>query len=116
MSNSRDERLFLENILESIRAIESYIVDLSFDDFVADRKTFSATIREFEIIGEAVANISEETKGRFPDILWKQMKAFRNKLIHEYFGVDARIVWDAARNELPEVKRRVIELLSSCPG
>lgn len=111
MSSKRDELLFIADILESANAIEGYVAGMSFDDFVKDRKTVSATVREFEIIGEAVANISDETKNQCPDILWRQLKAFRNKLIHEYFGVDTRIIWDVATNELTALRESLQKLL-----
>jgi uncharacterized protein with HEPN domain len=111
MSSKRDELLFISDILESANAIEGYVAGMSFDDFVKDRKTVSATVREFEIIGEAVANISDETKNQCPDILWRQLKAFRNKLIHEYFGVDTRIIWDVATNELTALRESMQKLL-----
>lgn len=111
MSSKRDELLFIADILESATAIEGYVAGMSFDDFAKDRKTVSATVREFEIIGEAVANISDETKNQCPDILWRQLKAFRNKLIHEYFGVDTRIIWDAATNELTALRESLQKLL-----
>lgn len=111
MSSKRDELLFIVDILESINAIEGYVAGMSFDDFVKDRKTVSATVREFEIIGEAVVNISDETKNQCPDILWRQLKAFRNKLIHEYFGMDPRIIWDVATNELTALRESLQKLL-----
>jgi uncharacterized protein with HEPN domain len=111
MSSKRDELLFIADILESATAIEGYVAGMSFDGFVKDRKTVSATVREFEIIGEAVANISDETKNQCPDILWRQLKAFRNKLIHEYFGVDTRIIWDVATNELTALRESLRKLL-----
>jgi uncharacterized protein with HEPN domain len=61
---------------------------MSYNDFIIDRKTYSATIRELEIIGEAVNNLSDELKEQYSDVLWQQIKSFRNKLVHEYFGID----------------------------
>ena len=111
MSSKRDELLFIADILESVNAIEGYVAGMSYVDFIKDRKTVSATVREFEIIGEAVANISDETKNQCPDILWRQLKAFRNKLIHEYFGMDPRIIWDVATNELTALREGMQKLL-----
>jgi uncharacterized protein with HEPN domain len=80
---------------------------LSQEDFKKDRKTFSATIRELEIIGEAVNNISDELKQKYLHVLWQEIRSFRNKIVHEYFGVDIRIVWDVITNELPILKRQI---------
>jgi len=107
MYSQRNERLFIDDINDSIRAIESFVEGLSQEDFKKDRKTFSATIRELEIIGEAVNNISDELKQKYLHVLWQEIRSFRNKIVHEYFGVDIRIVWDIITNELPILKRQI---------
>jgi len=107
MYSQRNERLFIDDINDSIRAIESFVEGLSQEDFKKDRKTFSATIRELEIIGEAVNNISDELKQKYLHVLWQEIRSFRNKIVHEYFGVDIRIVWDVITNELPILKRQI---------
>jgi uncharacterized protein with HEPN domain len=107
MYSQRNERLFIDDINDSIRAIESCVEGLSQEDFKKDRKTFSATIRELEIIGEAVNNISDELKQKYLHVLWQEIRSFRNKIVHEYFGVDIRIVWDVITNELPILKRQI---------
>ena len=89
------------------------MVDCDFDRFRDDRKTFSATIRELEIIGEAVSKISDDLKDRFPEVLWQEIRSFRNKITHEYFGVDARIVWDIVENELGPLRSQIISILDS---
>jgi uncharacterized protein with HEPN domain len=80
------------------------------EDFKKDRKTFSATIRELEIIGEAVNNISDELKQKYLHVLWQEFRSFRNKIVHEYFGVDIRIVWDVITNELPILKKQIARI------
>ena len=110
MSDKRNELLYVDDILDSIMAIESFVSGLSYEDFLYDRKTFSASIRELEVIGEAVNNISEETKRGYPEVLWQEIKSFRNKIVHEYFGIDARIVWDVVTNELPVLKQQVAKI------
>jgi len=110
MYSQRNERLFIDDINDSIRAIESCVEGLSQEDFKKDRKTFSATIRELEIIGEAVNNISDELKQKYLHVLWQEIRSFRNKIVHEYFGVDIRIVWDVITNELPILKRQIARI------
>lgn len=110
--SERSQKLFLMDILESIDAIASYVDGCSFEFFCADRKTFSATIRELEIIGEAIRNISDEIKLQYPDVLWQEIRSFRNKIAHEYFGVDARIVWDIVQNELGLLKDQITQILN----
>ena len=111
--SERSQALFLTDIIESISAIESYVTDRTFDQFATDRKTFSATIRELEIIGEAIRNISDEIKRAYPEVLWQEIRSFRNKITHEYFGIDARIVWDVVLNELATLKLQVTEIMES---
>jgi len=110
MSN-RSVEIYLRDILESIQAIESYLNNKSYDDFVSDRMFFSATVREFEIIGEAVGKLPDVLKIRYSDVGWRNIKDFRNLLIHEYFGIDTEIVWDAIQNEIPILKKVVYEIL-----
>ncbi len=83
----------------------------TYEDFINDRKTYSATIRELEIIGEAVSKLSDELKEQYPNVLWQQIKSFRNKLVHEYFGIDSVIVWDVVKNELPMLKSQIVDIL-----
>lgn len=106
----RDVRLYLADIDEAIAAIEEYTAGLNYETFAGDRKTYSATLREFIVIGEAIANIPDEIKAAVPTIEWRLIKDFRNFIVHEYFGVDARIVWDAVRQELPLLKIEVNRL------
>jgi uncharacterized protein with HEPN domain len=105
--SERSQELFLSDILESIGAIRTFVVDIDFDFFCSDRKTFSATIRELEIIGEAINNISDEIKAQYPEVLWREIRSFRNKIAHEYFGVDVHIVWDIIKNELEPLQDQI---------
>ena len=91
--SERDVHLYLVDITESGRAVTEHVAAMSFDEFRKDRKTYSAVIREFEIIGEAVGKLPDELKQRRSDVEWQDIKDFRNLLIHEYFGVDLEIVW-----------------------
>ena len=106
--SKRNLKLFIEDILQSIEAIESYITDVnSFRDFLADRKTYSATIREYIIIGEAISPLIELLESKFPDYEWRMIKDFRNLIVHEYFGVDIQMVWDITKLELDELKTKM---------
>ena len=108
--SKRDHRLYVEDILESVRAVESYVEGIDFDAFLNDRKTYSATIREYIIIGEAISAIIDLLEERFPDYEWRMVKDFRNFIVHEYFGVDPRIVWDLTIQELPILKEKLLLL------
>jgi len=86
MSN-RNLKMYIDDILESIEAIESYVSDIgSFEDFASDRKTYSATIREYIIIGEAILPIISLLESKFPEYDWRAIKDFRNFIVHEYFA------------------------------
>lgn len=98
---NRDERLFLQDIADSVKAILEFTKDLDVDAFAGNRLVYSATIREFEIIGEATIHLSSELLSKYGSIAWRDLKDFRNLLIHEYFGIDHQIVWNTIKNDLP---------------
>ena len=82
----------------------SFVEGMEYDDFPKDRKTVYAVIRAIEIIGEAVKKIPELVKNRYPQIPWRDMAGMRDKLIHEYFGVNLRAVWDTVKQDIPNLK------------
>ena len=109
--SKRDPRLYCDDILESGSAILDFIQQMSFEDFCDDRKTYSAVIREFEIIGEAVGKLPQSLRERRPDVEWQDIRDFRNLLIHEYFGVDLEIIWKIIKDDLPVLIDSVKELI-----
>ena len=109
--SERDFRLYLTDILESGRAINEFVKGMSFETFSNDRKTSSAVIREFEIIGEAVGKLPDEIKLLYSHIEWQDIKDFRNLLIHEYFGVDHEIVWKIIQDDLAALLDAVIKIM-----
>lgn len=100
----RDYKLYVKDILEAIESIEKFVKDMSFDEFVKDDKTSSAVIRKFEIIGEATKRVSNEIKQKYPQIPWKEMAGMRDRLIHLYFGVDFKLVWETIKKRIPTIK------------
>ena len=108
--SSREIYLYLADIIESIDAINDFTKGYDYASFVSDRKTYSATLREFIVIGEAIAHIPEEIRADFPDVAWRLIKDFRNFIVHEYFGIDPEIVWDAVEKELPVLLEEVTKL------
>lgn len=108
---SRDPFLRLEDILEAIQSIESYIDGYTYERFVDDRKTVDAVTRCLEIAGEAVKHLPPDITGKHPDIPWRAISGFRDILAHSYFRADDSIIWDAAQRGIAEVKAAVQQLL-----
>jgi uncharacterized protein with HEPN domain len=108
----RDNKLFLKDIVKSCEYIRKFVEGLSFEEFMSDEKTSSAVIRKFEIIGEAVKNIPEFIRNRYPDILWKDMAGMRDRLIHGYFGIDYLIVWNSIAYDIPNILSSVSEVIA----
>ncbi len=103
--------LYLDDILESITAIEDYITDIDFSEFKGNRKTHAATIRELEIIGEAVGKLSDELKSSYTKVQWRDIRDLRNLLIHEYFGVDLEIIWNIVTIDISILKSAIDVIL-----
>ncbi len=107
----KDPLIFIEHILESIKNIEDFSKGLSKDSLVKNRLNQSAIIRELEIIGEAVMNISNDFREKYPGIEWSKIAATRNKIIHNYFGIDFNIIWDIIKEDAPRLKKDIQEIL-----
>ena len=107
----RDYRLYLDDILEAIDRINEYVRGMDDEAFGSDRKTQDAVVRNLEVIGEASRNLSDELKALSDDIEWSKIIAFRNILVHEYFGVSIPIVWDIILNKLDPLRKACTKLL-----
>lgn len=107
----KDERVYLGHIRDAINDIKSYAA-VGQAAFLLDRMRQDAVIRKLEIIGEAVKRISETTRARRPEIPWKQIAGMRDRLTHDYFGVDLGLVWRVVERDLHALDAAVEELLS----
>jgi len=108
--SKREWKLFVEDILESIELVESYVANMNFDDFKNDRKTIDAVVRNLEIIGEAARNISDEIKNKYQNVDWKGMIGLRNRIAHGYFGINLTIIWEILKQELPPLKEKMKQI------
>lgn len=110
MSKRRD-REFLGDIQEAMEMVALYTKGFTYRKFLEDRKTQDAVVRNFEIIGEAAKNVSKDLKLKHPEIEWKSIAGLRDKLIHFYFGIDYKIVWNISRKELPKLRKQIRAIL-----
>ncbi|PIU56096.1 MAG: hypothetical protein COS87_03260 [Chloroflexi bacterium CG07_land_8_20_14_0_80_45_17] len=114
--SERAWKLFIEDILECIGKIEKYIEGMEFKDFETDEKTIDAVVRNLEVVGEASKNIPENVKARYSDVYWKGVVGLRNRIIHEYFGVDLKIIWYIVKEELLTLKKQMERILEKAEG
>jgi uncharacterized protein with HEPN domain len=103
----RSDRLYLADILDAIKAIESFTADIDEERFVADELIQSAVLQKLSVIGEAAARLSEATRAQVPEVSWREIIGFRNVAVHAYFSVDWRIVFVTVNDDLPLLKRSV---------
>ena len=109
--SKRDWKILFEDILESIEKIEAYTKDLTFDEFSWTPMAVDAVVRNIEIIGEASRNVPSNIKDINPTIPWQKLNGIRNRVVHEYFGVDISIIWYIVRNELSQLKEEITNAL-----
>lgn len=104
---TRDIKLYLRDITDAIKNIETYTRNMDIDAFIKDRRTMDAVVRNLSVIGEAVRQIPKEVKKRHPDIPWSSIAGMRNKIIHEYFGIDEEILWKTIQENIPDLKKKI---------
>jgi len=109
--SERDPILYLEDIILAMQRVQEYIAGLDFQHFKLDYKTVDAVIRNFEIIGEASKNLPTLLKEKYTYIPWEEMYRLRNRISHEYFGIDYGIIWDIATKQLPSNYNDIKEVL-----
>lgn len=102
---------YLQHILDAIKDIENSTSNLSKAEFILDKDVRDANIRRLEIIGEAVKNISDETKHKYPYIEWRKIAATLDKVIHNYFGVDFDLVWNIIKKDVPALKEHIEKIV-----
>ena len=105
-----------KDILDALEKIDNFTVGLDFERFAQDDKTTFAVIRALEIIGEAARKIPKSIRSRYPNVPWQDMAGMRDKLIHDYFGVDLRVVWKTLQIDLPSLKMVIDEVIKTASG
>jgi uncharacterized protein with HEPN domain len=107
----KDPKIFLEHILQNIEKIETFSKNVSKEGLSKDEEKQYAIIRAIEIIGEAVKNLPASFTSKHPDISWREIVGTRDKIIHHYFGIDLKIIWDIIKNNLPDLKKKIERIL-----
>lgn len=96
--------VYLRHMLDAIEKIDRYLAGVDYEAFAANDMAIDAVVRELEIIGEAARNLSDAFIEEHPETPWRRIEAMRNVLIHQYFGVNLKVVWDTCRSNLPQLK------------
>jgi uncharacterized protein with HEPN domain len=104
MSKQRTYIDYIRDIVNEMNNIENFVIGLTFEKFVQDKRTVYAVLRCFEIMGEAVKNLPKEFREKHSKVPWKKISGMRDKLIHGYFGVDYETLWQTIKRRIPEIK------------
>jgi len=109
--SKRDNKLLVQDMLESASKVLAYTKDYNYEKFINDDRTVDAVIRNFEIIGEAANKIDPDFKLEAPQLEWNKLRGFRNRIVYDYFGIDYEIVWTIIENDINELIFQLRELL-----
>lgn len=106
----RDDQVYLAHILDALQQISTYTKGMDDKAFLGNRMVQDAVIRQFEIVGEATKNLSESFRECYPHLPWKDLAGFRDKLIHQYFGVDLSSVWRSVVDDVPVLLDELLKI------
>jgi uncharacterized protein with HEPN domain len=113
MRGKLGDKARLRHILDAIVDIESYLSEADYELFLNNSMMKFACIKQLEIIGEASGHISDEIKMQFSEIEWSQIRGMRNIFVHEYFGIDTKLVWEIIKLDLPDLKSKVLAIVNT---
>jgi len=108
---SRDLRDYLQDILDAVNDIERFVADMSYEQFIKDKKTFNAVVRSIEVIGEASKRLPESLKAKNGELPWREITGMRDKLIHAYFGMDTETIWKTVKENIPQLKQTIKKMV-----
>ena len=112
MSTKKD-KAYLRHIMDAISDIKRFTKGLTKEEFLENREKQYAVLRALEIIGEATKNVSKELKSEHPDVQWSDIARMRDRLIHQYFGVNLELVWATVKKSVPELEKQISEMLEN---
>ena len=103
----RNPELLLEDMLHALRKIRSFTEGMDYSAFFQDEKTIDAVVRNLEILGEAARQMPDEFVAGHPDVPWRRISGLRNRIVHDYFGLDLDIVWQIVQNDLGPLQEQL---------
>jgi len=110
----KKDRIFIDyvrDILENVEKAQSFVEGMDGDDFLRDEKTIFAVIRALEVVGEAAKKIPDDIREKYQDIPWREMAGMRDKLIHDYFGVNLKLIWKTVQEDLPPLEPKLSQVI-----
>src|SRR3990172_7965842 len=110
-SSTRNDKAYLKHIADAISDIKCFMRNVTKEEFLENREKQYAVLRALEIIGEATKNVSKEMKSEHPEDNWSDIAGMRDRLIHQYFGVNLDLVWATVKKDLPELENQVSGML-----
>ncbi len=111
--SKREPKLLLADLLEAVAKIKNYTAGYTYETFIADSKTLDAVIRNFEIIGEVANRLPSEFKEKYPIIDWFRIVGFRNRIVHDYLGIDYKIVWAIIQKDIDKLSEEINHIYNS---
>ena len=115
MSRIRRDIDFLLDIQDAVGRALEYTHGMTWEEYLQERKTQDAVVRNLEVLGEATKSLSDEFRTRYPSLPWRDMSGTRDRLIHHYFGINQEIVWQIVQQDLPVLKQQIDQVISDFP-
>jgi len=110
---NKDNTVYIRHIYDAIKRLEEYLKGIDYESFLNNNLLQAGVIRELEIIGEASKKLGNDFKKQYPEIPWKNIAGMRDKLIHDYFGVDLDAVWETVERDIPELRNNLKQIIGN---